>query len=104
MAVLEAMRQPTAVSALKMLSSRSRQSTALTCPVRKVPVASSAKRRYVSITYTRVRAADVPTMADVPKRASTVAGKGLNTDTVRTEQKTGQYGAPTGFVDGRTSM
>ena len=77
MAVLEAMRQPTAVSALKMLSSRSQQPATLTCTVRTVPVVSSAKRHYVSITKTRVQAADVPTMADVPRSASTGEVKGL---------------------------
>ena len=76
------MRQPTAVSALKFSFPRSRQLTALTCPVRTITETSRAKRRYVSITCTRVRAADVPTMADVPKSASPVVGKGLTVNPV----------------------
>ena len=60
---LKARRQPTAVSTLKSLVTRSRQSTAHSCMVGTVTVMSSAKRRYMSITHTASRAADSATIA-----------------------------------------
>ena len=64
---LEARRQPTAVSTLKSLVSRSQQSTARLRMVRTVTVMDRAKRRYVSITYKASRAADSATMARGPR-------------------------------------
>ena len=64
---LKARRQPTAMSALKSLVSRSRQSTARLRMVRTVTVMDRAKRRYVSITYKASRAADSATMAIGPR-------------------------------------
>ena len=75
---LEARRQPTAVSTLKSLVTRSRQSTAHSCMVGTVTVMSSAKRRYMSITLTASRAADSATIAIGRASLFSRHGKGVN--------------------------
>ena len=69
---LKARRQPTAMSALKSLVSRSRQLTARLYVVGTVTVMSSTKRRYVSITNMASRAADSATMGRERRRHSPV--------------------------------
>ena len=77
---LKARRQPTSMSALKSLVSRSRQSTARLRMVGMVTVMSSAKRRYVSITNTASRTADSATMARGPREPFPRHGKGVKND------------------------
>ena len=75
---LKARRQPTAVSTLTSLVTRSRQLTARLCMVGMVTVMSSAKRRYVSITNTASRAADSATMARERASLFSRGRKGVN--------------------------